>query len=141
MDFLADKTEELPGEAVVKEISLTATKALADYTAAAAKAFALLWGEPAATPHFLARMGTRARLGFDQHADTVMHLLRSHARANAHLATVAELSAMLTNPPGWMASNPAHALTAAVLTKMPPATFTPPSAFTAHSDGTITLDP
>lgn len=141
MDFLINKSTPLPGETAVTSIGEVASRALDNYADEAKRAFGLLWSDPASTQDKLDRMGTHAGLAFSQHYDTVLHLLRSYARAifGTVLASASDLDAALADPPTWLLTNAEHPLSQAVLSKMPPATWMPPAEYTINADGTVTL--
>jgi len=141
MEFLINKSEPLAGESSVALMGQIATRGLADYADEAKRTFDLLWSDIDSVQSKLDRMGTLAALAFDQHYDTVTHLLRSFARG-AFIesgATQAELAALLADAPTWLLTHPDHALSIAVLDKMPASAFIPPAAYTINSNGTVTL--
>jgi len=141
MEFLINKSEPLDGESSVALMGQIATRGLSNYADEAKRTFDLLWSDPDSVQAKLDRMGNLASMAFEQHADTVTHLLRSFARgAFAESgATQAELAALLADAPTWILTHPDHALSIAVLAKMPTSTFIPPDAYTINSNGTITL--
>jgi len=143
MEFLINKSEPLAGESSVALIGEIATRGLSAYADEAKRTFELLWSDPASTQDKLDRMGNMAALAFDQHYDTVTHLLRSFARGAfvESGATQAELVALLADAPAWILTHPEHALSQAVLAKMPASTFIPPASYRINADGTVTLIP
>ena len=143
MNFLKSESTPLPGEVAVSTIGEIATRGLSAYADEAKRTFELLWSDPASTQDKLDRMGNMAALAFDQHYDTVTHLLRSFARGAfaASGATQAELSALLADAPAWILTHPDHALSQAVFAKMPASSFIPPAQYTINANGTVTLIP
>ena len=141
MEFLINKSAPLAGESSVALMGDIASRGLATYTDAATQTFDLLWSDTASVQSKLDRMGPLAAMAFSQHYDTVTHLLRSFARGAfvESGATPAELAALLADAPTWILTHPDHALSVAVLDKMPTSTFLPPAAYTINSDGTVTL--
>ena len=141
MEFLINKSEPLAGESSVSLIGDIATRGLAAYADEAKRTFDLLWSDTDSAQSKLDRMGNLAAMAFDQHYDTVTHLLRSFARGEfiESGATQAELAALLADAPTWILTHPDHALSIAVLAKMPTSTWVPPAAYTINSNGTVTL--
>ena len=141
MEFLINKSEPLAGESSVSLMGQIANRGLAAYADEAKRAFELLWSDPDSTQDKLDRMGNLAALAFQQHYDTVTHLLRSFARG-AFIesgATQSELAALLADAPTWILTHADHALSIAVLAKMPTSTWMPPAAYTINADGTVKL--
>jgi hypothetical protein len=141
MNFLKSESAPLAGESSVSMMGEIATRGLAAYADEAKRTFDLLWSDPDSIQSKLDRMGNLAAVAFEQHYDTVTHLLRSFARG-AFIesgATQAELAALLADAPAWILSHPEHALSQAVLAKMPASTFIPPASYTINSNGTVTL--
>ena len=143
MEFLTNKSAPLAGESAVALMGEIASRGLSAYADEAARTFELLWSDPDSRQDKLNRMGGLAAMAFDQHADTVTHLLRSFARGAfvESGAKPAELAALLADAPTWILTHQDHALSQAVLAKMPPSTFMPPAAYTINADGTITIKP
>ena len=143
MQFLINKSEPLAGESTVALMGEIASRGLALYADAATQTFDLLWSDTASIQSKLDRMGNQAAMAFAQHYDTVTHLLRSFARGAfiSSGATTAELTALLADAPTWILTHPDHALSIAVLDKMPTSTFIPPAAYTINANGTVTLIP
>jgi hypothetical protein len=141
MQFLIKKSEPLAGESSVSMMGEIATRGISNYADEAKRTFDLLWSDIDSVQSKLDRMGSLAAMAFQQHYDTVTHLLRSFARGAfvASGATVEELTALLADPSTWLMTNPDHALAVAVFEKMPPASFTPPATYTINNDGTITV--
>ena len=141
MEFLTNKPAPLAGESSVALMGEIATRGLSAYADEAKRTFDLLWSDIDSVQSKLDRMGPLAAMAFDQHYDTVTHLLRSFARgAFAESgATQAELAALLADAPTWILTHPDHALSVAVLAKMPASTWMPPAQYTINSDGTVTL--
>ena len=143
MQFLINKSEPLAGESSVALMGDIASRGLATYADAATQTFDLLWSDTASVQSKLDRMGPLAAMAFSQHYDTVTHLLRSFARGAfvESGATQAELTALLADAPTWILTHSDHALSQAVLAKMPTSTWIPPAAYTINADGTVTLIP
>ena len=143
MEFLTNKSAPLAGESSVALMGEIASRGLALYADAATQTFDLLWSDTASIQSKLDRMGSQAAMAFQQHYDTVTHLLRSFARGAfvESGATPAELASLLSDAPTWVLTHPDHALSAAVLAKMPTSTWMPPAAYTINPDGTITIKP
>jgi len=141
MEFLTNKSAPLAGESSVALMGDIASRGLAMYADAATQTFDLLWSDIDSVQSKLDRMGNFAAMAFSQHRDTVTHLLRSFARGAfiASGATQAELTALLADAPTWILTHPDHALSIAVLAKMPTSTFIPPAAYTINANGTVTL--
>ena len=141
MEFLINKSEPLEGESSVSMMGEIATRGLSAYADEAKRTFDLLWSDIDSVQSKLDRMGSLAAMAFQQHYDTVTHLLRSFARGAfvASGAIVEELTALLADPSTWLMTNPDHALAVAVLAKMPTSTWIPPAAYTINADGTVTL--
>ena len=143
MEFLINKSEPLAGESSVSLMGEIATRGLSAYADEAKRTFDLLWSDLDSVQSKLDRIGPLAAMAFSQHYDTVTHLLRSFARGAfvASGATVEELTALLADAPTWILTHPDHALSIAVLEKMPKSTFIPPASYTINKDGTGTLIP
>lgn len=141
MQFLINKSAPLAGESSVSLMGDIATRGLSNYADEAKRTFELLWSDLDSVQSKLDRMGPLAAMAFLQHHDTVTHLLRSFARAafSASGATVEELTALLADAPTWILTHPDHALSLAVLDKMPTSTFIPPASYTINANGTVTL--
>ena len=143
MEFLINKSAPLAGESSVALMGEIANRGLSTYADEAKRTFDLLWSDLDSVQSKLDRMGPLAAMAFSQHYDTVTHLLRSFARGAfvASGATQAELTALLADAATWILTHPDHALSIAVLDKMPTSTFIPPAAYTINANGTVTLIP
>lgn len=143
MEFLTNKSAPLAGESSVSMMGEIATRGLSNYADEAKRTFDLLWSDPDSVQAKLDRMGNMSAMAFSQHYDTVTHLLRSFARGASISsgATTADLTALLADAPTWILTHPDHALSIAVLDKMPTSTFIPPASYTINANGTVTLIP
>lgn len=126
-------------EAAVIGMEQDAAGGLSALKGAAAMSFERLWKDKETTHEKLEVLGANAALAFQQHYDTVLYLLRSYARSHSDKADAKDLAEMLADPATWLFTHTEHALALAVLTEMPPATFTPPVPYKIHDDGTVTV--
>ena len=142
MNLLSSQTEPLPGESVVKEISTIASKALENMKLSTIKTFHLLWDDESSRASKLERMVTNAVIGFEQHYDTVLYLLRSYGRSFLREVEITndEFASFLSNPIVFIMTNPSHPMTSKLLSEMSISDFVPPQQYKPNDDGTITLN-